>query len=120
MGRAETRALARATARTRAAGGDPAVAAELEQLRALRTATYALIHVLVRRLGGGPLEIPRGDWRALPPGERLKVQLDPDTDDVRLWIARVGVQPEPAVDAAIDAALGAGAAVDGPEKKDRI
>lgn len=91
MGRAERRALERATVATRAAGDDPQLAeavVELEALRALRTATYALMHVLVARLGGGPIEIPRGDWKALPPAERLKVQVDPSTNDVRLWIAR--------------------------------
>ena len=87
MNRATRRALERATQSTRAAGGDPAVAAELDQLRRLRQGTYALMFNLVERLGGGPIDIARGDWRALPPGRRLKVQVDPDTNDVRLFIA---------------------------------
>ena len=80
--------LRRATRATQAAGGNPEVAAELERLRAVRQGAYALMHVLVSRAGGGPIEIPRGDWKALPPGEVLKVKVDPETDDATLWIER--------------------------------
>lgn len=61
---------------------------ELAELRAVRTGSYALMHVLVSRLGGGPVDIARGEWQALPPKERLKVQVDRDTNDVRLWIEK--------------------------------
>ena len=86
MNRQQRRALQRATAATQAAGGDPAVAAELDQLRRVRTGSYALMQVLMSRLGGGPIEIPRAEWKALPPNQRLKVQVDPTTHDVRMWI----------------------------------
>lgn len=89
MNRQQRRALDRATRSTQAAGGSPAVAEELERLRAVRTGSYALMHVLVSRLGGGPIDIARGEWKALPPGMRLKVKRDPDTDDVRLWIEKL-------------------------------
>ena len=86
MNREQRRTLKRATHSTKAAGGDPAVAAELDQLRRVRTGSYALMQVLIAKLGGGPIEIPRAEWKALPPNEKLKVQVDPTTHDVRLWI----------------------------------
>ena len=46
------------------------------------------MQVLVSRAGGGPIDIPRGEWKALPPGETLKVQVDPSSDDVKLWIEK--------------------------------
>ena len=90
MNRDQRRALQRATTRTQAAGSIDVAAmqAEIENLRALRTGTYALMQVLVSRMGGGPIDIPRADWKALPPKERLKVKVDPETNDVRLWIER--------------------------------
>ena len=95
MNREQKRALERAARKTKAAGGDPAVAEELEQLRAVRVGAYALMHVLVSKLGGTeeePIRIPRGDWQALPPKERLKVVIDPDTSDATLYIERAGVE----------------------------
>lgn len=88
MNRESRRALERATRATRVAG-DPSTAAELDQLRRTRTGAYALMHVLVSRLGGteaAPVEIPRGEWQTLPPLERLKVKIDPATNDARLYI----------------------------------
>lgn len=93
MNRQQRRALERATTATQAAGGDPAVAAELANLRAVQTGSYALMHVLVARLGGGPIDIPRAEWKALPPLEKLKVKADPETSDVRLWIEKESVDP---------------------------
>jgi hypothetical protein len=91
VNRADYRAAQRrASQATRAAGGNPALAAELESLRSVRLGSYALMHALVARLGGGPIEVPRGEWKALPPNERLKVKVDPETHDVRLWIEQQG------------------------------
>lgn len=68
MNREDRRAAQRrATQATRAADGNPAVAAELDALRNVRTGSYALMQALVARMGGGPLDIPRGEWKALPP-----------------------------------------------------
>jgi hypothetical protein len=89
--RDQRRSLERAARKASAAGGDPATAAELEQLRAVRTGAYALMHVLVSKLGGSqekPIQIPRGDWQALPPLERLKVIIDPETSDATLYIEK--------------------------------
>jgi hypothetical protein len=88
MNREQPRALERATRATKAADGDPAAAAELDQLRRVRTGSYALMQVLVSRMGGGPIEIPRGEWMALPPDEKLKVKVDQATNDVTLYIER--------------------------------
>ena len=98
MNRQDRRALQRATHATKAAGGDPAVAAELESLRRVRNGTYALMQVLVTRAGGGPIDIPRADWVALPPREKLKVKVDPETNDVRLWIEKDGDSSTPNVE----------------------
>ncbi len=87
MNRADRRALERVTGQTRSAGGI-APAQELDELRRVRTGSYALMHALVSRMGGGPIEIPRGEWQALPPGETLKVVVDKDTNDVRLFIEK--------------------------------
>jgi hypothetical protein len=92
MNREQRRALERATNATRAAG-TPAAAAEIEALRQVRTGSYALMHVLVSRLGGGPIDIPRAEWKALPPRERLRLQVDPDTNDARLWIETGQAEP---------------------------
>lgn len=103
MNREDRRAAQRrATQATRAAGGNPALAAEMEALRNVRTGSYALMHALVARMGGGPIEVPRGEWKALPPNERLKVKVDPDTHDVRLWIeqqSEASSDPESEADA---------------------
>jgi len=91
--REQRRALERATRATRAAGGDPAVAAELDELRRVRTGSYALMQVLVTRMvkemgdtEEKVIHIARSEWKALPPLEKLKVKVDPATDDVKLWI----------------------------------
>ena len=81
--------VARAIDATEAAGGDPGVAAELDSLRRQRAGAYALTHVLVSRLGGGPIEISRAEWKSLPPTEKLKVDVDPATHDVKLYIERI-------------------------------
>ena len=89
MNREERRALQRATTKTSAAGGDPATAAELDELRRVRAGAYALMHVLVRRMDGteaAPIKIARGEWQTLPPLERLKVKIDPATNDATLYI----------------------------------
>lgn len=91
MSRQQRRALERATAKMKAAGGDPATAAELDELRRVRTGSYALMQVLVSRMGGTeakPIEIARGEWQTLPPLETLKVKVDPTTNDVKLYIER--------------------------------
>lgn len=93
MNREQRRAQERAIRRTQSAGGDVDIAAmqaELEHLRALRTGTYALMQVLVSRMVpiGLPIEIPRADWKALPPKQKLRVKVDPETNDVRLWVER--------------------------------
>ena len=92
MNREQRRALERATTRTNGAGSVDiaAMQAEIENLRALRAGTYALMQVLVSRMVpiGLPIDIPRADWKALPPKERLKVEVDPDTNDVRLYIEK--------------------------------
>jgi hypothetical protein len=94
MNRQTSRAALRsATRATRAAGGDPAMAAELDALRRVRTGSYALMQVLVTRMGGGPVDIPRGEWQALPPKERLKVKVDPESSDVQMWIEKEPGEP---------------------------
>lgn len=86
MNREQRRALERATRSTRGVGGDLTTAAEIDELRRVRTGSYALIHALVNRLGGGPIEIPRAEWKALPPNQKLGVRVDPTTHDVTLYI----------------------------------
>ena len=87
--RAQDRALPAAANLVAQVRRDPVkAAAEIESLRNLRTGAYALMQVLVSRAGGGPIDIPRGEWKALPPGETLKVQVDPSSDDVKLWIEK--------------------------------
>ena len=88
--RADRRAMERAAARTKAAGSVEA-AAELDELRRVRAGTYALMQVLVSRAGAtedAPIHVPRGDWMTLPPTEKLKVRVDPATNDVDLYIER--------------------------------
>lgn len=87
LNREERRRLQKATRATKVAG-DPATAAELDELRRVRQGAYALMHVLVSRMGGGPIDIPRGEWQTLPPKEKLKVKVDPETNDVKLYIER--------------------------------
>ena len=90
MDRATRRSLARAAGKTKAAGSVEA-AAELEHLRRVQTGSYALMHALVNRIGApedAPIHIPRGEWMTTPPGERLKVQIDPATNDATLYIER--------------------------------
>ena len=93
--RQQRRALERATAATRQAGGDPAVADELEKLRRVRQGSYALMQVLVTRMVDAlpdteekRIHITRAEWQALPPLEVLKVSIDPATEDATLWIER--------------------------------
>ena len=89
--RQQRRALERATAKTLHVGGDPAAAAELDELRRVRQGAYGLMHVLVSRMGGTeakPIEIARGEWQTLPPLETLKVKIDPATNDVKLYIEK--------------------------------
>ena len=91
MDRATKRSLARAAAKTQAAGSVE-TAAELDELRRIRRGTYALMQVLVSRAGAtedAPIHVPRGDWMTLPPTEKLKVRVDPATNDVDLYIERV-------------------------------
>ena len=68
-------------------------AAEIDELRRLRAGSYSLMHVLISRLveqlpdtAEKVIRVARGEWQALPPREKLKVQVDPETNDVRLWI----------------------------------
>ena len=90
MDRANRRALARATAKTKAAGSVE-MAAELDELRRVRAGSYALMHALVNRIGApedAPIHIPRGEWMTTPPGEKLKIKIDPATNDATLYIER--------------------------------
>ena len=90
MDRAERDALARATEQTKEAGSIE-MAAELDTLRRTRAGSYALMHALVNRIGApedAPIHIPRGEWMTTPPGEKLKIKIDPATNDAKVYIER--------------------------------
>ena len=73
-----------------AATADPAmVAAENARLRSSIRGSYALLHIAIRRLGGD-VRIPASEYRAIPPIERLRTELDEDTGDVRLVVDTAG------------------------------
>lgn len=89
MAATNSRSLKRAAARAVASNGDAASAARIAELENVRDGSYSLIRALVARLGGStdqPIEIPRAEWKAPPPSERLRLEIDPDTNDAVLWI----------------------------------
>lgn len=68
---------------------DPlAVANEVRELRNATQASYALIFNLVKRAGGGPLRIDRGDM-LIPANERLLMKQDAE-GNVNLAIEKDG------------------------------
>lgn len=51
--------------------------------------SYAVIRALVARLGGTtdePIVLSPEEWQAAPPELRLRLERDPESQQVRLWI----------------------------------
>lgn len=48
---------------------------------------YILVRVLLARLGHTSQVIPKSEWTAAALfGSGMKVEIDPDTEDIRVWI----------------------------------
>jgi len=71
----------------RAAADPLKMAAENAGLRSTVQGAYALIHALVGAMGG-KATIPRTDWQAISPAERLEVRVDADGNAI-LQVRRV-------------------------------